>query len=181
MTPGPVRSWIVKGTLIAILLSAGWLFHRVTLQPDPSRLRTFAEDALVEIFGPDVRHGAVSVDVLDGVRIDDLRVQALGASEPGFSAERVVVHHDALALAAGVLTLRSVSIRGPKVSVHESADGGVAPDFPFTLPPAEGKGPPPSLFVERGTLRLVASEHSSTFRGGYALEMSDFHLTALPD
>lgn len=181
MNPRLIRAWIVKGAVIAILLSAGWLFHRVTLRPDPDRLRSWAEEALVEIFGKGVRHGDVSVDVLEGVRIQDLRVEVPGRPTPVLSAERVDVRHDVLALSAGVLRLRSIAIRAPKVSTRENEAGEVVPDFQFTLPKADGRASPPSVLVERGTLRFVAAEKSETFRSGAVIELDDFHVTALPD
>lgn len=173
--------WL-RPVLLAALVGGLYFFQRTVLRPEPARLEAFAEAALRGLFGPNVTHGRVVVDPLDGVRLERLRVQGPKDPAPTLEAEAIELRHDPLALTAGVLRLKSVVLVRPILSTHETADGGLELDFPFDLPQGRGArpAPPPSLVVTDGTFRLRAHERSAKFRSGYVLTLGAFHARATP-
>ena len=177
-----MSSRAIRLLLLAVLLGGGFLVYRTSLRPQPERLESWAEAALRDLFGPDLTHGAVEVDLLRGVRVSALRVQRPGATEPALYAESVEVRHDVLAMSAGVLALEKVVVRGPVIATHETASGDLELDFPFDPPKGGGKAmPTPALVVEGGTLRLAAHPASKTLRPGSTLVLGHFRVTAVPE
>jgi hypothetical protein len=166
--------------LVALLIAGGWFYWEKAIRPDPSRLETWAQRALHDVFGPELTHGKVELDLLAGVRIRDLLVPGRDGG-PALRAEVVDVQHDLLALSAGVLRLRRIVIRGPLISTHEDEKGALVLDFPFHLPSSGGRTLPyPEVVVEGGTFAMKAGPSSSTFKPGWLLVLDNFHVTATP-
>jgi hypothetical protein len=166
---------------VALLLGGGWLWYRGLLRPDPQRLETWATAALQDVFGPETTHGRVEVDLLGGVQVYGLRVPSHQSEEPALWADSVEIQHDVLALSAGVLRLRRLVLRGPRISTHELETGEVELDFPFDPPKSSGKAAPmPEIEVAGGEFVLRASAQSKRFRPGFALRLERFHGTAKP-
>ena len=173
---------LLRLAILVCLLGAGWFFGRGLLKPEPQRLETWAENALRQVFGPNLRYGKVSLDLLEGVRIADLSVQGPGDAKPPLQAAVVEVQHDPLAMSAGVLRLRRIVLRRPRISTHETEKGEIQLDFPFDVPKSTGPAMPvPDIVVEDGTFVLRASDKSSTFRPGVALVFEHFHIEAVAD
>lgn len=177
-----MRVHVVRPLLIVALLAGGVVFYRTTLHPEPMRLASWAERALTDLFGPDVRHGAVTVDLLEGVRISELRVTRPGEAEPSLYAREIDIRHDVLALTAGVPRLASVVLKGPRIDARETAEGEIELDFPFVPPKDDGSraAPLPSIEIVDGVLRLRAHPASAKFRAGTVLELGKVHVVASP-
>lgn len=173
--------WLRLVVLVA-LVGGLYLFQRTVLRPEPARLEAFAENALLELFGPDVRHGRVVAQPLDGVRIEALSVHGPEGGPPGLFADAVEIRHDPLALTAGVLRLRSVTLERPVLTMRETAGGEIELGFPFHPPrPRGGRAAPlPAIDVRDGVVRLEAHATSTKFRGGTVLTLSGLALRAAP-
>jgi hypothetical protein len=177
-----VRARLIKAGLLALLLGGGIWFYLVALRPDPQRLEDWAARALEDIFGPHVRHGEMTVDLIDGVRIENLRVEDPTRSMPPLWAERVEVQHDVLALTTGILRLRRLTIEDPRISMRETESGEIELDFPFELPRGGGDAfRAPELVVRRGEIWFRAAPRSRWFREGLRLVLGDLDVDALND
>ena len=166
---------------VALLLGGGFLWYRGLLRPEPQRLEAWATAALKDVFGPEMTHGQVSVDVLEGVTISELRVPSHDGPGDALYAQQVEIQHDALAMTAGVYRVRRIVLRGPLISTHELETGVVQLDFPFDPPRSSGRSAPvPEMIVTGGTFVLRASPTSMRFRPGFALRLERFHGTAIP-
>ena len=176
-----MRSRLLRPILLALFVGGAVVFWNMTLRPEPRRLSDWAVEALKELFGPDVTHGEVRVDLLEGVVIRGLSVPRAGSNEPALWADEVLIQHDVLALSAGIPRLREVILRGPRISTHETESGELVLDFPFELPKGDGGGfEPPSVIVEAGEFRLKASPTSKRFRPGYELVLGKLDGRATP-
>lgn len=180
-----MRIGLVRPLLLVSLLAGGWIALRTSRRPEPVRLATWAESALTDLFGRGVHHGAMSVDLLEGVHIVDLRVdgpEGAAGGEPSLSAREIEIRHDVLALTAGVPRLASVVLKGPRITAHETDDGDVAIDVPFDPPRDDGSrtGPLPSIEIVDGGFVLRASATSTKLRAGVVLEATRFRAVASP-
>ena len=177
-----MRFPVFRPLLLVALVAGGVLSYKTAFRPEPMRLATWAEGALSHLFGNDVTHGTVTVDLLDGVRIVDLRVQKAGDPEPRLFAGEIVIRHDVLALTAGVPRLSSVVLKRPILAAHETDGGDIELDFPFEAPRDDGSRPAPlpSLEIVDGVFRLLANPNSAKFKAGIRLEAAKFRAVANP-
>ncbi len=177
-----MRLRFIRPVLLVALVAGGVLSYRTAFRPEPTRLADWAESALSDLFGRDVTHGTVTVDLLDGVRIVDLRVQKPGDAEPRLFAGEILIRHDVLALTAGVPRLSSIVLKNPILSVHETDSGDIELDFPFDAPKDDGSrsAPLPALEIVDGVFRLQANASSAKFRSGVRLEATKFRAFASP-
>ncbi len=173
-----MRPRLVKAAILALLVAGGIVFYRSVLRPDPHRLEAWAEGALRDMFGPDVTHGPMEVDLLEGVKVSSLSVPGRPGAEPALWADSVEIRHDVLALAAGVPRLKSVKVLRAKVATYETDDGNVALDFEFHAPVGTGGGKAPEIDIEASELRFRAAATSSKFRPGYVLTLGNLHARA---
>ena len=120
---------------VALLLGGGFLWYRGLLRPEPQRLEAWATAALKDVFGPEMTHGQVSVDVLEGVTISELRVPSHDGPGDALYAQQVEIQHDALAMTAGVYRVRRIVLRGPLISTHELGHslGTLSDEYPYSL------------------------------------------------
>src|SRR5262245_19392681 len=144
-------------------------------------MEEWARDALVAVFGEDVRYDSMVVDLLEGVTIENLRVEPPDrpAGRVPFWADHVKVEHDVLAMTTGILRLRRLTLVSPQIFMHETEDGGVALDFLFDLP--EGGGDEmstPEVSVKGGQIHFRAAKPSQWFRDGATVALTDFELDA---
>ncbi len=184
-----VRRRYVQPILLIALVAGGTFAYRRAAQPEPRMLTDLAQEALEEIFGPNVQHGAVSLDLINGVVIRDLSVPSgvhLARSEDGdveslagLSAKTVEIRHDVLLLAAGHYHPTSIRIDGAQVITHET-ESGIEPAFPFTLPSGHDGGEFPAVRISDALVYYRSLPGSTRLRGGAVLVCRLEELAVVP-
>lgn len=179
----------LQAALLALVVSVGYAAWNDLPNPGMVSVSDAASAPLRRIFGSGLRYGAMDVDVVDGIRVEDLRVpssQGLRSADPnrsidGFTAREVEIRQDPVALAAGELVLESVRISGARLIAAETLDG-IKPDFPFTLPSTAGRAAtPPELTLEDTWVYVRARPGSERLNSSAVVVLYVDRLTVRPE
>lgn len=186
-----MRLRLVQVVLVAAVVIAGARAWRDWVQPPRDALRSLVDAPLRELFGPDVTYDRpFSFDLGGGVTLENLSVPSTGGLETaggaahplaGFTARRVHIAHDPLALAAGRYRPTHIEIEGARVLTHETKEG-IAPDFPLHLSAGRRTdGGVPSVQVKDATLLYRAMPGSQRLREHSVVEIHVRELGVRPD
>ncbi|MDJ0972881.1 MAG: AsmA-like C-terminal region-containing protein [Planctomycetota bacterium] len=166
---------LLQAALLLLVVGVGYAYWADLPQPATLSMEDLAAEPLRRIFGDEMRYAELDVDLVEGVRIQDLRVPSqqglrTAPTRPGeqpraidgFTARTVEIRQDTLALSTGAVALRSVSIEGARIMLRETADG-IASDFTFDMPQARGNAPPPELTLDDAWLYVRSMPGSTRF------------------
>ena len=172
----PTRRRICVGLLVLLLAVLGGYFHFTS----DSRVRAVVEAELTRQLGRPVRVGGASFSLFGPIEIRDLDIPSKTAGRPSeLTAEKIIIHHEVLAMLRGHFQPTRVACDGLVVTV----DVDLAPEGP-DQPPGDEKEkskpikPPdfdlPTVTLRGGKLRLIYHDgprHVETVETSLAAEL----------
>lgn len=148
---GLVRSWLIRGLILAILagiISSVWVMHDWV---SPDRVREALIAALREQFPEaDVQVGSAHLRIFGGISVRDLKLTRPGESAPFFETPSAVISHDKEQLSSGRLVLRKVELDSPTIRVVRGLDGKW--NLAGVSRPASTDRPVPTVVIKNATV-----------------------------
>ena len=146
-----LRCWLIRGAVVALLLSGAAAGVVVREYVGPDRVRELLIHALEDQL-PDtaVEVESAGLRLFGGVTATNVTLTRRGEAEPYFAAPSVTLAHDKEELQSGRMVLRKIEIDGPTVRVARLPDGSWS--VAGLVKPGPGGRPVPTLVVKNATV-----------------------------
>jgi hypothetical protein len=156
----PLKHWLIRGGILAVLAAAGYAGWWARAWVSPENVRAAVVTHLEHDFpGSQVRLDTARLRLLGGISVTDLALTRTGDPEPFFESPAGVIYHEKEQLNRGRLIVRKIEFDAPVIRLDRRADGtwNVAGALAETDPDT----PVPTLLAHNATLHL----HDHTANG----------------
>lgn len=171
-----LRSWLIRGAILAVLAAAGFAALSVHNRIRPEQVRASLIAVLeTEFTNVDVQVDSARLRLFGGISVKDLRLTRHGESIPFFDAPAAVIYHDKQQLHRGQLVIRKIELDQPTIRVNRRADGTW--DFEgLTKPAPVTDSPLPTVVLRKAT--VIVTDATAMIP---TLEVRDIRFNLLND
>jgi hypothetical protein len=178
------KRWVVRGVVFGLLGSAATLASLFWAWTSPGLLReTVIQEFQRALPLATVDLESASMRLLGGITLRDLRLSRRDdlTRSDFFHVPLAVLYHDKEQLIDGVLAIRKVELKGPRMRLSRGRDGA------WNLSQIQGgDGTPlagfPTVVVERGSLLIEdLGPGRASSRGPMSIEVKDLSILAIND
>ncbi|MCI0699708.1 MAG: DUF748 domain-containing protein [Planctomycetia bacterium] len=173
-----VRSWLIRGLILAGLAGLAALAWLANSWVSPERVREKVIEAMSEQFEDvEVHVGSARMRILGGIAVTDLRLTRRGdpPDQPFLVVPSAILYHDKEQLNRGLLVIRKVELENPTLRIERNADGKWNVEEIVKAGPADK--PVPTFIVKGGTVTVIDRAPGAL----PPVTLSDVQLTLLND
>ncbi len=171
-----LRTWIIRGLILAVLAGVGYGLWWAQSYVSPEAIRASLLATLNEQFPEaEVTVGSAHIRVFGGISIRDLTLTRRGEDRPLFTAPSGTIYHDKEQISRGRLAIRKVELDSPTLSVERRPDGS------WSLEGLSDSGAMsaavPTFVIQKATLNFVDRSPSKW----PSFQLTDANLTLVND